>query len=302
MALGQVLVTGASGFVGGHLVDRALGRGLRPVAAAGDLRRPEVARRAVAQAGPSGVVHLASAAAPGTVGALADDALMAANVLAAVADIAPETPVLVAGSAAQYGMGSTHPMPEDHALAPVGAYGASKLALERACLSHRPPRVIWARSFNHVGPSQPVTAPVAAWARQVAEAERGGAARVRTGRLDVVRDLLDVRDVADAYLALLESAAEGPVNVCSGRPLALSAVIDRLAALSTAEVTVELDPALVRAVDPPCVVGDPARLHALTGWRPAIDLEESLLDVLEEWRGRARGVESGLERPAAVGR
>ena len=83
-------------------------------------------------------------------------------------------------------------------------------------------RVIWARAFNHVGPGQGPDAPVAQWARQVAEAELAGGGTLRTGALDVVRDFLDVRDVADAYLALVRSPAEGAVNVCSGEPTPLS--------------------------------------------------------------------------------
>jgi len=289
MRLGQVLVTGASGFVGQHLVERAAAQGISTVAAEGDLRRPDVARAAVAGARPCAVVHLAGVlpgVAAGACAALSEDAAMAANVLAAVAELAPEAPVLIPGSAAQYGLGSPEPLAESSALAPVSAYGAAKLALERACLATAYVRVIAARAFNHLGPGQAPGAPVAAWARQLAEGERAGAAVLRTGDLGPVRDLLDVRDVADAYLALVASDAEGPVNVCSGRPRALRDVAQRIIELCSVEVSLELDPALVRSVDPPIVVGDSARLRELTGWEPRIELDRSLRDVLEDWRGR----------------
>jgi GDP-4-dehydro-6-deoxy-D-mannose reductase len=290
MRSGPVLVTGAEGFVGTHLMACAEASGVPAVAARGDLRRPESAREVIADAGPVAVVHLASAGPAGPDGscaALADDARMAANLLAALAEERPDAPVLIAGSAAQYGLAALDRLPESAPLAPVGAYGAAKTALELACAGRQGPRVIWARTFNLLGPGQPSTAPVSAWARRLVDAERGRADTVRTGRLDVVRDFLDVRDAADAYLALLEGAAEGPVNVCSGHGLALSEILDAMVALSPASPRIERDAALERAVDPPYVVGNPGHLHALTGWEPRRPLEESLREVLAEWRDRA---------------
>jgi len=291
MRLGQVLVTGASGFVGGHLVERASAQGISTVAVEGDLRRPQGARAAVAAARPSAVIHLAGVLPGGPTGAcaaLSDDAAMAANVLAAVAELAPEAPVLIPGSAAEYGLGSSEPLGESAPLTPVSPYGAAKLALERACIAMEGVRVIAARAFNHLGPGQSPAAPVAGWAWQLAEAERAGAGVLRTGELERERDLLDVRDVADAYLALVASDADGPVNVCSGRPRVLGAVVERMVELCSVDVWVEVDPGLVRSVDPPSVVGDPGRLRELTGWEPRIDLDRSLRDVLEDWRGRVR--------------
>jgi len=305
MRLGQVLVTGAGGFVGRHLTDRARTLGILTVASEGDLHHPDAARRAVAEARPSAVVHLAGVPVDGSGAhvALAANAAICSNLLNAVAEHAPGVPLLVPGSAAEYGLGSPDPLIESAPLAPVSAYGAMKLALERACLAAEGVRVIWARSFNHLGPGQGVDAPVAGWARQLAEAERGGRRVLRTGRLEMVRDFLDVRDVADAYLALVASDAEGPVNVCSGRGVRLQEVVDRLVDAATVEVSIETDPKLLRGVDPPTVVGNPGRLRTLTGWQPARRLEESLGDVLEEWRRRPTSdpaPAAGEPSPAAV--
>jgi GDP-4-dehydro-6-deoxy-D-mannose reductase len=285
----DLLVTGAKGFVGRHLVEHAASVGLLVQAADWDLRdAPKTAER-VARIAPRAVAHLAAAQRIGSPWEwLCDDLRMAGSLLAAMGRHAPLAPLLVAGSAAQYGMGAARALREDDPTEPVSAYGAAKCTLERAVTSPAlrcGVRVIWARSFNHVGPGQGADAPAGQWARQVALAEQAGAGELRTGALDVVRDFLDVRDVAAAYLALLRSDAEGVVNVASGAATGLRELVDLLLERSTVALTAVVDPALRRGVDPPYVVGDPARLRALTAWRPRISLARSVGDLLDECRG-----------------
>jgi GDP-4-dehydro-6-deoxy-D-mannose reductase len=290
MARCDLLVTGAGGFVGRHVVARGLEQGLNVESAACDLRSGAAVAELVAVASPAAVVHLAASPRPPGVDpwhTLAEDLVMAGAVLSAVAEHAPEAPVLFAGSAAQYGMGLADPLRESDPLAPLSPYGAAKCVLERACTQaalNGGVRVIWARSFNHVGPGQGPDAPVAQWARQVAAAELAGGGTLRTGALDVVRDFLDVRDVADAYLALVRSPAEGAVNVCSGEPTPLSLLVDVIVDLATVAIELERDPAQERRVDPPVVVGDPGRLRALTGWAPRVELAASVGELLDECR------------------
>jgi GDP-4-dehydro-6-deoxy-D-mannose reductase len=224
--------------------------------------------------------------------------MMTANVLAAARELAPEAPILVAGSAAQYGLGGPVPLREDALVEPVSAYGAVKCVIERLCTAAPLAdalRVVFTRSFNHVGPGQPLYAPVAAWARQVALAEAAGGGVVRTGRLDVRRDFLDVRDVADAYLDLVTAEdAAGVVNVCSGVGVELADAARRLVALAHERVELEIDPSLLRPLDPTAVVGDPSVLGGLTGFEPTISLDQSLADTLDEWRDAvARNVVAG---------
>jgi GDP-4-dehydro-6-deoxy-D-mannose reductase len=171
--------------------------------------------------------------------------------------------------------------------------------LERACISSPlvgRVRTIFTRSFNHVGPGQGADAPIAAWARQLAEAEAAGGGVVKTGRLDVRRDFLDVRDVADAYLDLVLSEGDGVVNVCSGTAVLLEDVAELLLRLVAVSVSLERDPALHRAIDPPVIEGDPTRLERLTGFRPRIPLEQSLADVLEEHRASVIAEDLVVER------
>ena len=287
----QVLLTGASGFVGGHVIARAAARGLETARVEGDLRDPEVAHSAVATARPRAVIHLASARRrtdqPWV--ALADDLLMTGNMVAAIRDLVPGAVMLMPGSAAQYGDGGPRRLREDDPTTALTPYGEAKCVLERACISSPlvgQVRTIFTRSFNHMGPGQRGDAPIAAWARQLAEAEAAAGGVVKTGRLDVRRDFLDVRDVADAYLDLVLSNGEGIVNVCSGTAVLLADVAELLLRLVAVPVSLERDPALHRAVDLPVVVGNPTRLERLTRFRPRIPLHQSLADVLEEHRAR----------------
>src|SRR4051794_6131975 len=172
----DLLVTGSNGFVGRHVVARAELRGLTVSSADGDLRDGDVVRRAVAASQPAAVVHLASVMRGPVSGwhALADEVRMAANLIESVRELVPAAAVLVPGSAAEYGYGSERPLREEDPLRPLTTYGLVKYLLELAVNSSDlagEVRTIFTRSFNHVGPGQRPDAPVAAWARQVAEVE-----------------------------------------------------------------------------------------------------------------------------------
>jgi GDP-4-dehydro-6-deoxy-D-mannose reductase len=284
----KLVLTGAGGFVGGHVVARAHQAGLELRPLDGDLRDGPLVERRLAELEPDAIVHLAAPSAADRTrdpwGALADELRMAGNLLSGLRRLGPGRALVVAGSAAQYGMGLDRPLREDDPQAPVSAYGASKRVLEQAVLEPALAggvRVVVARAFNHVGPGQAGRTPVAEWAEQLAAARSGATTVVRTGDLTVRRDVVDVRDVADAYLALATTeAAHGPVNLCSGVAVTMAEVLETLIDLSGVSVEVERDPGLLRGVDPPSVVGDPSRLRALTGWTPRIALRDSLADVL----------------------
>jgi GDP-4-dehydro-6-deoxy-D-mannose reductase len=296
----DLLVTGASGFVGRHLVTAARGRGLDVVELDADLRDAGAVRQQVAARPPAAVAHLASPRreAGGSWEVVAGEIAMAGTLFSALQETVPDAAVLVVGSAAQYGMALPRPVGETDPTRPLTVYGTSKCVLEEVCTAKAFAaglRVIFARSFNHVGPGQQTFAPVAQWARQAVAAERAGGGSMAVGDLDVVRDFLDVRDVAAAYIALLERGEPGVVNVCSGVPTRLGDLVTLVRELLDAPLDLEPDPALAREDDPPYVVGDPARLTELTGWRPQIELEQSVRDVLDEWRERAAAT-TGAER------
>jgi GDP-4-dehydro-6-deoxy-D-mannose reductase len=104
-----------------------------------------------------------------------------------------------------------------------------------------------------------------------------------------VRDLSDVRDVVRAYRLLATEGAAGEVyNVCSGVGVAVREIADHLLAAAGRPLRITVDPELVRPIEVPRLVGDAGRLRAATGWEPAIPLDQTLADVLEDARARAR--------------
>jgi nucleoside-diphosphate-sugar epimerase len=118
---------------------------------------------------------------------------------------------------------------------------------------------------------------------------------MQVGALDPQRDFLDVRDVCHAYaLCLLRAEAIPPgsvLNVASGTPRRVGAVLDGLldaAGLRDGErkVRVETDAARLRPSDIMLAVGDARRIETLLGWRPRIAWEQTLRDVLADWRRR----------------
>jgi GDP-4-dehydro-6-deoxy-D-mannose reductase len=200
--------------------------------------------------------------------------------------------VLLTSSAEVYGavVEDQLPVTETTPLAPVTPYAASKVAAEylgvQAHLAHGLP-VVRVRPFNHVGPGQSSSFVVAGLAARIVEAARAGAHTIAVGNLEARRDLTDVRDIVRAYRLLVQSGTAGEVyNVCSGRDVAIAEIAARLLELAGAELQLVPDRDLMRPVDVPVVRGDPAKLHAATGWQPEFDLDTTLRDVLEQWRER----------------
>ena len=126
------------------------------------------------------------------------------------------------------------------------------------------------RPFPHTGPGQGETFAIPSFAGQIARIEAGFAPpMIKVGNLAARRDYSDVRCVVDAYARLL-ALRGGPrvVNVASGVAQTMASILDRLVALATASITVELDPARIRPADIPLLVGSPRRLIEATGWQP----------------------------------
>ena len=211
------------------------------------------------------------------------------NVLDAAAQCDLPPAVVLVSSAEVYGPAAdADPIEEIAELRPVTPYAASKVAAEFLGLQAflgRGLRVIRARPFNHVGPGQSDDFVVSALARRMVEAELKGSGSIAVGNLAASRDFTDVRDVVRAYRLLAVHGVAGEAyNVCSGKAVTIASLAKEMAALLSHEVTLVEDPALVRPVDVPVLIGNAAKLMAATGWRPEIPLRQTLSDVLEYWR------------------
>ena len=309
-----VLVTGAGGFVGCFLVPLLEARGARVVGVyktglprpefgshwiEAELEQPDEVRSLVRDVSPGEILHLAALAYPPDV---ARDPLAALKVNVGAIDIlldevaarAPDTRVLVVGTGQAYALTrrDADPWKEDAPLSPGNAYSATKAAAEqRAVLAFERDGVpvIRARPMNHTGPGRPGDYAESGFARQLVRIERKLQEPIlRVGNVASVRDFSDVRDVVEAYALLIEHGEPGAVyNVSSGIGTELRALLDLLLKHSRAAPTIEVDPALYRAHqdDRVALVSDPARIRAL-GWRTRFSLEETLTDLLEDWRTR----------------
>jgi len=307
-----ILVTGAAGFVGSHLLELLARDGAdlvawqRPgteplLAVAGvrwvavEMHDREAVRAAVNEARPSAVYHLAGVPHVGDSWAHTRETF-AGNVLATHhlfealrrARLAPR--VLVTSSATVY-TPADHALREDDPVCPNNPYGTSKLAQEmvarRAWLDDGIPGLI-ARAFNHVGPRQAPSFLAPSVARQIAAIEAGRLEPVlKVGNLEPRRDLMDVRDTVRAYRAMMQSAAPGVTyNVCSGRPVPVKELIDLFIQHARVPIRIEQDPARFRPNDTPLLLGDVSRLHGDTGWSTEIALDQTVADLIAYWRGQ----------------
>lgn len=288
--MSTILVTGADGFVGPHLLAEL---GDRAVAGEADVTDPDALAAELRAAQPDAVVHLAAAS------SVADswrsgaetwrvNVLGTVTLLDAIRAEAPEARTLAVSTGEVYGPTPERPAREDDPPAPLSPYAASKAAAELAAARAARAEgldVVVARPFQHVGPGQDERFAIGSWTAQIARLEEQGGGALEVGDLTVRRDLTDVRDVARAYRLLLDpSVPAGTYNVCTGRPVVLAGVVETLVGLARAPVEVRQNPALTRRVDVPVLAGDPARIEAATGWRPEIPLERTLADALDEAR------------------
>lgn len=311
---GPIVVTGAAGFAGGHLLEHLQGRTelvawrhregpLPPWAPAGvrwmavDVLDRDAVGRAVREVQPAQIYHCAGAPHVGdawhdTRHPLATNVMGTDHVVDAVRRAGLATRVLVISSATVYAP-SGRALSEDDPLLPGNPYGLSKLAQERIVahgVSDDDLDLVLARPFNHIGPRQDPSFVTSSIARQIALIEAGQAPpHIEVGNLSPRRDVTDVRDTVAAYAHLMAHAKRGvPYNVCTGRATAIEDLLYALVARARVRVDVHVDPARYRPSDTPLLLGNPTRITQETGWSPEIPLDRTLDDVLDDWRDRVR--------------
>lgn len=261
-----------------------------------DVTSTQQLESAVAGVRPDRIFHLAAQSSVGlsfsdVLGTWEANATGTLRLLQLVAEVSPSTRVLLVSSSEVYGPvpETEQPISETRPLSPINPYAASKAAAElvsRPYTASGDISVVIARSFNHTGPGQSSRFALPNWAEQLDRIGRGELESVlRVGNLEARRDLLDVRDVVNAYCLLVERGEVGTAyNVCRGQARPLRDVVEELVALSGTGARIETDPARLRPVDIPLLVGDPTRIREL-GWAPKIPLPQTLLDLLAYARG-----------------
>ena len=312
----RALVTGCNGFVGGALVERLAGGGYDVCGVdrsagkdqfrgttrlTGDLTDAEFATRAVMEAKPDCVIHLAAQSSvkrsfEEPAETLRDNTVPALNILEAVRRSGTQTRVLLIGSADEYGTVAADllPLVESTPVNPESPYALAKSMQNqygRVFAKLFGVDALMTRSFNHTGPGQRDSFVLSNFAKQVAEIKRGTRdAVIDVGNVDVRRDFLDVRDVCDGYVVLLQKGRSGETyNVCTGRSYRVGDLLDQLCAIAGVRVTIRVDESRLRPVDMPELRGDPSKMREHTGWTARRPINETLRALLEYWDKGANG-------------
>jgi GDP-4-dehydro-6-deoxy-D-mannose reductase len=314
----KVFITGIEGFVGGHLANHLLTRnyevsgtvwneneipalkeslpsvGLYPA----DIRYHDVMEQILKSTSPDTIVHLAAQSS----GAYSYknprltfevNVLGTVNLLEAIAQETPDARVVMVCSADVYGKVEEDQIPirETTPFRPINPYSVSKVTQDFLGIQYyysHGLNIVRVRSFPHTGPGQNPVFALPSFARQISEIESTEFPKpMSVGDLGVIRDYLDVEDVVKAYALLIEQGEAGDVyNVASGVGHSLRDLLELMLSLSAREIEVVEDPALFRPSDIPILVGDATKFRELTGWRPTVEMKETLRRLLDYWRGK----------------
>jgi GDP-4-dehydro-6-deoxy-D-mannose reductase len=317
----NVLILGATGFVGSYLMESAVRAGHRVFGThyhatidtadwapyqdylvRCDIRYREQVDAVISRARPDVIYLLAAQSYPALswqapIETLDTNVLGTATVFESIRASGLDPIVVVACSSAQYGEVEVDriPVTEDHPLRPLHPYGVSKVATEMLALQYFANagiRSVCARIFNTTGPRK--TGDVCSdLTLRVARIEAGHQPPVlRVGNQDTWRAITDVRDLIRALELLAEKGNPGAVyNISGARTYQVRQIVEHVVAAARVPLTVETDPTLLRPSDEKVIFGDSSRLVAATGWCQQVPLQKTLDDMLEYWRVRLGGGE-----------
>lgn len=298
----KVLVTGANGFVGKHLLAELLAHNMPVMAVGGksagdeklkvkllslDLTDPK-STRAIDFKEVASVIHLAGLADVGR--SFSEPEKYIQTNLAIEINLFEEAlkqnsrpRFLIISSASVYDQGAKLPLREDSPIVPTSPYAVSKLGQENLAKYYlsRGFECIIARPFNHIGPGQGPGFIVPDLASQVIAAKHSNSTKIVVGNLNSRRDYTDVRDIARAYRLLIKQGEAGEIyNVCSGKSVNGTGILNGLMKAAGVSLTATVDKAKIRPVDTLDIYGSHKKLTDRTGWEPKIDLAQTLKDVM----------------------
>ncbi|MDR7100817.1 GDP-4-dehydro-6-deoxy-D-mannose reductase [Lysobacter niabensis] len=293
----RLLVTGAGGFVGRHLVaafdEGIFGGGELITTPAGfDIRDATQTNELVAAARPNAVIHLAAQSfVPQSFDnpreTIEINLLGTLNLLQALQANGFDGRLVFVSSGDVYGLvpDTALPVDEKRNPEPRNPYAVSKVAAEQLCLQwHRSfgMDVVVVRPFNHVGPGQDRRFVLPALARQVAAIAAGAAAPIiRAGDIDITRDFTDVRDVVAAYASVLRYGTVGRTYVIgSGQERRIRDLLHGMCQIKGIDPAIEQDLEKLRPSEQRRMCADISLIRADTGWTPSISMEQTLMDIL----------------------
>lgn len=317
----NVLITGAAGFVGSHLIEYVMCEHPEATIIGADrwhARQDNIRHLAgqfeyveydmtdyastlnlVVDAEPDKIFHLAAQSYVKASWNAPQDTLVTnitgeLNLFEAVRIAGLCDPAIqIACSSEEYGLvlPEETPITEAAPLRPLSPYGVSKVAQDMLGYQYHKSygmRIIRTRAFNHTGPRRGEVFATSAFAKQIAEIEAGRREPVvRVGNLDAERDFTDVRDMVRAYWMATDMCESGEVyNICSGNRISIRNMLDTLLAFSPkrSNIRIETDEARMRPSDVPLLYGDASKFRAQTGWNPEYTFERTMEDLLNYWR------------------
>ncbi len=307
----RVLITGAAGFVGRHLVreleshghtvfttdtlppDAPSAAGL-PSYASGDLRSCARMREIFRYAAPDACIHLGAVSFvpdgendPSTL--LSVNVAGSRNVAEAALRETPSCRLLLVSTSQVYGpvtsvRSANVPIAENAPLLPLSMYAISKAAAEAAFSAYGAAyglETMSARPANHTGPGQSDRFVAVSFAKQVLAFRAGKIDRIRVGNLESIRDFTDVRDVVYAYRSIIEHGQSGcAYNITTNARVRIGELLQKLQEIAGTDAPYEVDPALFRRSDASLRL-DTSRLREHTGWKYRFTLEQTFSDILE---------------------
>ena len=308
----RILVTGACGFVGGHLVARLLRAGHQLTAAiqnpacqfdpmvekiSFDLTHPEEVFLAVKASQPDLILHLAAQSMvmrswDEPVETLKVNTLGPLYLLDAMRRLSG-IQLITIGSSDEYGLAGKIgiPLTEDVPCQPQNPYAVSKFAAGQLAMQLAGKwqlTVMHLRPFNHFGPGQRAGYVVSDFCSQIARIEKGELEpELVVGDLSAQRDFTDVRDVIEAYATVAERGLPtGIYNICSGQPRRVSDILEFLLQEAKTPIQVKVDPARLRPSDVPLFIGSAEKIRSQISWKPGHSFFESLRETLDWWRSQ----------------
>ncbi len=295
------LITGASGFVGRHLIHEVERRGdtVWALDRSTDVRSDEFGDE-VRRLRPDVVIHLAALSSVADSWSQREEfedvnVRGTQRVLEALARYRPDSRCLVVSSAEVYGVVTPDdvPLAESAPLRPANPYAESKARAEDVARGFVDELdVIILRPFTHTGPGQSTRFVVPALASRLLKTRELGESEIAVGDLRARRDFSDVRDVVRAYLDVAHRGRPGATyNVSSDVDRSIGEIADQLRLMIAPGVAFRTDASLLRPLETPILVGDSSALREATGWQPSVEWSRTLRDVVEDLQRRRVGLD-----------